>query len=171
VWEYGEGLYGYCSAAYISPVQGSYAAYTSGSLHIRSGPGTSYGVIGWLNNNEYAVVLSASGSWRKILFDGVRIGYVSGSYLQTGTGSGYTAVSLSVPSYKQTDARWATTVLGSSGKTIGDIGCSTVALAMAEFYRTGTTIDPNAMAARLSYTAGGAVYWPEITAPIRARII
>jgi uncharacterized protein YraI len=158
--EYGPGQYGYCSAAYISQVQGSYAAYTSGCLNIRSGPGTNYGVIGWLNNYEYAVVLSSEGNWRKVLFDGVRIGYVSGSYLQTGTDSGYTAVSLSVPSYKQTDTRWAYTTLGSSGKTIGDDGCSTVALAMAESYRTGTTIDPNTMAARLSYTSGGAVYWP-----------
>jgi len=157
--EYGEGKYGYCHSSYISPVSGAYAAYATGSLNVRSGPGTSYGVIGLLYSGEYIVVLSSSGTWKKVLYDGAKTGYASGSYLSTGS-SGYTAVSLSVPSYKQSDARWASAKVGSSGRTIGDIGCSTVALAMTESYRTGTTIYPNAMEAKLTYTAGGAVYWP-----------
>jgi hypothetical protein len=157
--EYGDGKYGYCAASYITQLTGTYAAYTGGSLHIRSGPGTSYGVIGWLNSGEYAVVLSSSGNWKKVLFDGVKVGYVSGAYLKTGAPSA-SAVSLDVPNYKQTDARWANTPVGASGKTIGAAGCSTVSLAMTESYRTGTVIYPDAMAAKLSYTSGGAVYWP-----------
>jgi len=158
--EYAKGKYGYCHEAYIKQVSGSYPAYTEGSLNIRSGPGTSYGVIGWLNSGEYAIVLSSSGKWKKILYSGTKTGYASGDYLKTGSG-GYSAVSLSVPSYKQNDSRWAGTKLGSSGGTIGGIGCSTVALAMTESYRTGTTITPSAMASRLKYTSGGAVYWPD----------
>ena len=157
--EYAKGQYGYCSAAYITQVSGAYAAGPSGSLNVRSGPGTSYGVIGWLNNGEYAVVLASStGTWKKILFNGTKIGYVNGKYLQTA--ASYSAVSLDVPSYKQTDLRWAYMTIGTTDKTISAIGCATTALAMTESYRTGTTIYPNAMAAQLRYTSGGAVYWP-----------
>ncbi|HHU21843.1 MAG TPA: SH3 domain-containing protein [Clostridiales bacterium] len=156
--EYGKGQYGYCHGSYIKQVSGTYPAYVEGSLNVRSGPGTSYGVIGWLNSGEYAVVLSSSGKWKKVLFGGTRVGYASGTYLKTG--GGYSAVSLNVPDYKQNDSRWAYTKVGSSGRTIGDIGCSTVALAMMESHRTGTNIYPNTMASRLKYTSGGAVYWP-----------
>ncbi|MPN29290.1 hypothetical protein SDC9_176742 [bioreactor metagenome] len=31
---------------------------------------------------------------------------------------------------------------------------------MIESYRTGTTITPSAMVSKLTYTAGGSVYWP-----------
>jgi uncharacterized protein YraI len=159
--EYGRGQTGYCMASYISQVSGSYAVQKgSGSLNIRSGPGTGYGVVGWLNSGEYAVVLSSSGSWKRILFGGTKTGYVNGAYLGGPSASAYPAVSLSVPSYKQTDSRWVNTQIGTSGRTIGDIGCATTALAMSESYRTGTAITPSAMTSRLSYTAGGAVYWP-----------
>ena len=156
--EYGKGLFGYCWASFITQVSGSYAAYASCSLNVRSGPGTSYGVQSWLGSGDYAVVLSSSGSWLKILYSGTKIGYVSSYYMKTG--SGYTAVTLSVPNYKQTDSRWAYAEVGTSGKTIAVIGCSTVALAMSESYRTGTTINPDKMATSLKYTSGGAVYWP-----------
>lgn len=165
--EYGTNKYGYCSAGYITAVSGSYAAYATTALNVRSGPSTSNGIISLLSKGQYAVVLSSSGTWKKVLFGGTRIGYVSGSYLSTGssgsgnTGStGYSPVSLSIPSYKQTDSRWAYTEVGTSGKTINSIGCSTTALAMTESYRTGTTITPNDMEARLKYTASGSVYWP-----------
>ncbi|MGI5970360.1 MAG: SH3 domain-containing protein [Oscillospiraceae bacterium] len=157
--EYAEGKYGYCYASYITAVSGTYAAYATGSLNVRSGPGTSYGVVGWLNSGEYAVVLSSSGTWKKVLFNGVQIGYASGAYLTTGS-SGYTQVYLSVPSFKQKDSRWANIALGRNGDTIGTSGCSTVALSMTESYRTGTTVYPSEMVYRLGYTSGGAVYWP-----------
>ena len=126
------------------------------ALNVRSGAGTSYGIIGWINAGEYVVALSSSGTWKKILYEGSQVGYASGNYLSSGTSS----IALSVPSYKQTDSRWASSQIGTSGRTISDIGCSTVALAMSESYRTGTTIYPDAMSKRISYTSGGAVYWP-----------
>ncbi len=160
--EYSAGRYGYCSAAYINPVSGTYTAYSTASLNVRSGPGIEYGIISWVNNGQYVVVLSASGSWKKVLFNGTRIGYVSGAYLSSGSSSSssYSAASLTVPSYKQTDSRWAYAEVGTSGSTIGTIGCSTTCIAMSESYRTGTTIYPNEMENRLNYTAGGSIYWP-----------
>lgn len=158
--EYAAGRYGYCSGAYINQVSGTYAAYSTASLNVRSGPGTEYGVISWLNNGQYVVVLSSSGNWKRVLYNGTKIGYVSGTYLSSGTSSSNTSVSLAVPSYKQTDSRWAYAQVGTSGSTIEKIGCSTTALAMSESYRTGTTIYPDEMENRLKYTAGGAVYWP-----------
>ena len=72
----------------------------------------------------------------------------------------YPAVSLKVPNYKQTDSRWASVTIGSSGQTIAKIGCATTAIAMMESYRQGKTIYPDAMSRQLRYTASGAVYWP-----------
>jgi uncharacterized protein YgiM (DUF1202 family) len=159
--EYARGKTGYCLGSYIAQVSGSYAVRTNGvSLNIRSGPGTGYAVVGWLNSGEYAVVLSSSGSWKRILFNGTKTGYVNGAYLSGSPAPAYAAVSLPVPSYKQTDPRWAGTAIGTTGRTIAEIGCATTALAMAESYRTGSTITPSAMASRLRYTAGGSVYWP-----------
>lgn len=155
--EYAEGRYGYCSADYIAQAS-SYTASTTAALNVRTGPGTSFGVIDWLSNGQQVVVLSSSGKWRKVLFDGTKVGYVSGSYLETG--SAYSHVSLSVGLYRQTDSRWAYVEVGSSGSTIGSIGCATTALAMTESYRTGTTITPSMMETRLNYTPGGSVYWP-----------
>lgn len=166
--EYAEGKYGYAYASYITQVSGSYAVQATGYLNVRTGAGTDNAVIGWLDPNEYVVSLSVSNGWHKILFEGGRIGYASGKYLATGSAgtgsganSGYEAVHLAVPSFKQTDSRWANRPIGTSGGTIGTIGCPTTALAMTESFRTGSTITPDQMADRLTYTPGGAVYWPD----------
>lgn len=159
--EYGKGLYGYCHADYITPVSGSTATVQtqSGSLNIRSGPGTSYTRIGSLGKGETVLVLSTSGGWSRILYHGTKNGYVSAQYLSGGS-AGFAAVSLNVPSFKQTDSRWANVQIGTSGKTIAQIGCATTAVAMMESYRTGKTIYPDAMSRKLSYTSGGSLYWP-----------
>ena len=159
--EYANGKYGYCHGDYITSVSGSGAAVklNSGSLNVRSGAGTSYAKTGSLSNGAQVVVLSQSGGWSRIVYHGTKTGYVSSQYLSTGSTSGG-GVSLNVPSFKQTDSRWANTYIGSSGKTMAQIGCATTAIAMMESYRTGTTIYPNAMAKKLSYTSGGSVYWP-----------
>lgn len=156
--EYAAGKYGYCYASYITPVSGSYAMRATGHLNVRTGVGTTNPVIGWLQPGEYVVVLSTTNNWHRILHKGSQLGYASGKFLTTATG--YAPVSLSVPSFKQTDSRWASKPIGISGGTIGTIGCPTTALAMTESFRTKTTIYPNQMADRLSYTPGGAVYWP-----------
>lgn len=163
--EYAKNRYGYCHASYITAVSGSSAATISTSyatLNVRSGPGTSYGVLASLSKGENVVVLSTAGGWSRILYHGTKTGYASAQYLSalSGSTSDYSAVSLRVPSFKQTDSRWSGVKIGSSGKTIGQIGCATTAIAMMESYRTGTTIYPDAMSRQLSYTSGGSVYWP-----------
>ena len=156
--EYGKNSYGYCHTDYITQVVGTGAAVqlSYGSLNVRTGAGTSYAAKDWLTNGEQVVVLSTSGAWSRILYHGTKTGYVSSKYLSSGS----TALSLSVPSFKQTDSRWANVKLGASGKTIAQIGCATTAIAMMESYRTGTTVYPDAMAKKLSYTSSGSVYWP-----------
>ena len=157
--EYAKNRYGYCHSDYITQSFGTEAAVTLtyGSLNVRTGPGTSYTAQDWLPDGEQVIVLSSSDGWSRILYHGVKTGYVSARYL-TGGNSG--AISLKVPSFKQTDSRWANVKIGSSGKTISQIGCATTAIAMMESYRTGTTIYPDAMSKKLSYTASGSVYWP-----------
>ncbi len=159
--QYGDGQYGYCHADYITAIEGrqSSVAVNWGTLNVRSGAGTNYTRVASLNKGDSVLVLSTSNGWSRILYHGTKTGYVSSTYL-SGNSTKPTGVALAVPSYKQTDSRWSGVKIGSSGKTIGQIGCTTTGIAMMESYRTGTTITPDAMSRRLSYTASGNVYWP-----------
>lgn len=156
--EYAKGKYGYCHADYITIVEGTPVTVTtnSGSLNVRSGAGTSYSKVASLAKGEVVIFLKSSSGWSRVLYHGTSTGYVSAQYLS----NYYGAVSLIVPSFKQADTRWADTLIADSGKTMAQIGCATTAIAMMESYRTGTTIYPNAMAQKLTYTASGSVYWP-----------
>lgn len=156
--EYAKGKHGYCHADYITVVQGTPVTVTtdSGSLNVRSGAGTSYGKTGTLSKGEVVLFLKSTGGWSRVLYHGTKTGYVSAQYLS----NYYQGVSLKVPSFKQMDARWAQTLIGSSGKTFAQIGCATTAIAMIESYRTGATIYPDDMAKKLNYTDSGNVYWP-----------
>lgn len=160
--EYADGKFGYCHNNYIKPNSGKTAKVNtqSTSLNVRSGAGTGYSIKGYVKKGEIVIILSESNGWSKILYDGVKIGYVSSKYLAINSNQTYSKVSLSVPSYKQTDSRWANVIIGNSGKTIGKIGCATTAIAMMESYRTGTTIYPDAMSKKLTYSSNGNVYWP-----------
>lgn len=167
-WRVGlpHGQFGYCSGAYISVISGSAAQQISASsLNVRSGPSASYAVKTVLSGGTVVVRLSTSGNFAKIVYDGTNVGYVNASYLKSVDGSSstasYAAVSLNVPSYKQTDSRWAAVEVGDSGRTIGDIGCATTALAMTESYRTSSTVTPDKMEERLTYDSGGSLYWPD----------
>lgn len=158
--EYADGRYGYCHANYISRISGSTAATVntaSGNLNVRSGAGTSYKVTGSLAKGKIVVVLSESNGWSRVLYNGVKTGYVSSQYLKT---SGSDSIQLALPNFKQTDSRWANVLIGNSGKTIGRIGCTTTAIAMMESYRQGKTIYPDAMSKQLSYSSSGDLYWP-----------
>lgn len=159
--EFGNRQQGYCHSDYITIVEGTAVtvATQSGPLNVRSGPSTSHGKIAMLAKGETVLRLTTSNGWSRILYHGIKTGYVSTQYL-SGTVSGNSPVSLRVPSFKQTDSRWANVKIGTSGKTIAQIGCATTAIAMMESYRTGTTIYPNAMANKLTYTSSGSVYWP-----------
>ncbi len=161
--EYGKNQFGYCHSSYITSVGGTQRMVytTSGSLKVRSGPGTSYSTIAGLSSGEKVIVLSSSGYWSRVLYHGNKKGYVYNTYLgPVGNTGSNTPAALNVPSYKQYDSRWSSVKIGSYGETIGTIGCATTAIAMMESYRSGTTITPLMMRNRLTYTPSGSVYWP-----------
>lgn len=160
--EYESGRYGYSSKSYITPITASEyktVKTTLGRLNVRKSAGGE--IINSLASGSKVAVLSTSGSWSKVVYNGSSIGFVSSNYLiSTDQNSGYKAIKLNVPDYKQTDSRWANHKIGNTNQTISLIGCTTTALAMAESYRTGTTIYPHKMEERLSYSSSGMLYWP-----------
>ena len=160
--EYDDDKFGYCHENYIKLDSGKTAKVNTQStaLNVRSGAGVNHSVIDTISKGDIVIILSTSDTWSKILYDGVKTGYVSSKYLAINSNQTSLKVNLSVPSYKQTDSRWANVIIGNSGKTIGKIGCATTAIAMMESYRTGTTIYPDAMSKKLTYSSNGNVYWP-----------
>lgn len=161
--QYAQNSYGYCHKSYIYQVSSAvrYVKLSSGTLRVRSTASTNGTIKDSLTMNTPVTVLSVTDGFARIIYHGNKIGYVSRNYLTSDKPEyTYKAIRLSVPDYKQTDPRWSGVTLGSSGQSIGRIGCATTALAMTESYRTGTVIYPHQMAKRLSYTSGGAVYWP-----------
>lgn len=178
--EYEKGQYGYCHGDYIDVPNSSVAivATKTGPLNVRNGAGTNYHKIGSVAKGEIILVLSNKGSWSRILYHGTKTGYVSNQYIsamvpeippvtepeiptEAPEDEGiYKSISLDVPYYLQNDSRWSSVKLGSSGKSIGKIGCTTTAIAMLESYRRGTEVYPDAMAKELRYTSSGSLYWP-----------
>ncbi|MBQ4117574.1 MAG: SH3 domain-containing protein [Oscillospiraceae bacterium] len=159
--EYSAGKYGFCHSDYISVVSDNTARVSTQNtnLNVRSGAGKSYPITGTVSRGENVVVLSSNGYWARVLYDGIKTGCVSAQYLAANA-LHYPAVSLNVPDMKQTDSRWASVKIGSSGKTIGRIGCVTTGIAMMESFRSGTHIRPDIMMKSLSYDSYGNVYWP-----------
>ena len=163
--EYAKGKYGYCHTDYIKTAKSSTAKVniSSGSLNVRKGAGTSYQKVASLSKDEKVIVIDEKAEWKRILYNRTKTGYVNTKYLKSinyESDEKYSAVSLSVPDFKQTDSRWANVKIGNSGKTIAQIGCATTAIAMIESYRNGKTIYPDAMSKKLSYSSSGNVYWP-----------
>lgn len=156
--EYGKERFGYCHGDYITIVQGTpvTVATQGGNLNVRSGAGTQYAKVGSLGYGETVLLLTSSGGWSRVLYHGTKTGYVSDGFLS----GGYGAVALKVPGYRQTDSRWVDVPIGQSGKTLGQIGCATTAIAMMESYRLGKMLYPDEMAQTLRYTDTGNVYWP-----------
>ena len=159
--EFEKGKYGYCHSDYITLLPGSAVSVQtqSGSLNVRSGPGTSYAKAGSLNRGDVVLRISESGGWSRVLYHGTKTGYVSSQYLGTGTVS-YREISLWLRNFKQTDSRWKDTIIANTGKTFQQIGCATTAIAMLEGHRTGKLIYPDEMVKQLNYTTSGNVYWP-----------
>lgn len=161
--EYSEGKEAYVHADYVTHYTASIDAtvkLSSGVLNVRSGAGTGYAVKDRLLNGERVVVVKSNSTWCGIVYRGNKTGYVAKAYLQKTAESGYRAINLGVPSFKQTDSRWRNYPIGTMGGTIGTIGCTTTALAMTESYHKGYTITPPQMANQLSYSASGSLYWP-----------
>ncbi len=165
--EFADGRFGYCHEDYIDIASENTASVATNTtnLNVRSGAGKSYPVIGTLKKGENVIILSSNGYWARVLYDGTKTGCVSTDYLLANRASGYSPVSLSVPDFKQTDSRWASVKIGSSGKTIGRIGCVTTGIAMIESYRSKTTVYPHIMMKNLSYDSAGNVYWPSDYVP------
>lgn len=164
--EYSKGKEAYVSASYIKTYPKSVDATVklkSGSLNVRSGASTSHKVVDSLYNGERVVVVKSNENWCGIVYRGNKTGYVAKAYLERTkeeSGTSYPAIKLSVPSFKQTDSRWKSYPIGTTGGTIGTIGCTTTALAMTESFYQGYMITPPNMAKKLSYSASGSLYWP-----------
>jgi uncharacterized protein YraI len=62
------------------------AAVITNDLHLRSGPGTQYRVIGTMPAGAYVDVLGCAGSWCRVGWRG-RVGFVSSNYLGRGDGA------------------------------------------------------------------------------------
>ena len=161
--EYADGKFGWCSKSYVRHYPDTYEMrvnLSSGRLNVRSGAGTSYSIADSLNADDSVVILYGNDRWSRILYSGNKIGYAATPYLKAPQSATYKKITLSVPSYKQTDSRWRNYPIGSYGDTIGTIGCTTTALAMTESYHSGAALTPDAMAKRLSYSPSGMLYWP-----------
>ena len=163
--EYENKKEAYVSKAYVKNYTSSLdytVKLTNGRLNVRSGASLSYSVIDSLNNGERVVALKSSGDWCEIIYRGNKKGFVAKAYLEKTASQAqkYSKVTLDVPSFKQTDSRWKNYPIGTTGGTIGTIGCTTTALAMAESYHKGYLITPPEMAKQLSYSASGSLYWP-----------
>lgn len=76
-------------------------------------------------------------------------------------GAPLSAVKLSVPDYKQYDPRWGNTYIGN--KTIKAVGCLVTSVSMKHSYHTGSTIYPDAMLSKLSFT-NNLLYWSSVSA-------
>ena len=154
---YDKAKTGYCHGDYLTVYPSSFHSTVStggGALNVRKAAGTDAAVLAQLQNGEAVAVLSQANGWSRILYHGSKAGYVASRYLAA------KAVRFDVPYYSQTDARWKNVAIGTSGGTIGTIGCTTTCLAMTESFRTGKTVTPKAMAQTLRYMSGGALYWP-----------
>lgn len=158
---YAKNKTGYVSADYFKEYPSAYPAQVnieSGYLNVRSGAGTSYAAVSALYKGDTVVVLSENGGWAKVLYNNNQTGFLSTAYIKSLNEA--KSVILNVPDFKQTDARWANVTLGTSGKTIAQIGCTTTCLSMTESYRLGFSVYPNTMSKSLSYSSTGSLYWP-----------
>jgi Membrane-bound metallopeptidase len=125
--EYSSGCYGYVSSSFITQVSGASAGtinVSSGYVNIRSGPSTSYSVMSVLPSGKIVIVLSKSGSFSKILYDGTKIGYVSSQYLNVNS-----SMIWPVPASSRITQNFSSTHLGIDigAKTPGVSGDSIVA--------------------------------------------
>lgn len=66
--------------------------------------------------------------------------------------------------FSQRDPAWRGVHVGTSGKTLGQIGCTVTGLAMLSTY-FGIGMNPPSMAHRLRFTSKGLVYWSSVKFP------
>ena len=94
-----DGGTGYVSSKYLSSSSTESSTTTkyvnATSLNVRSGPSTSYSIIGQLSNGERVEVISTSNGWAKIKYNG-QTGYVSSKYLSNTASDSSSSTSTSV---------------------------------------------------------------------------
>ncbi len=161
--EYNSGKYGYSSSDYIKEIDGSIfkeVKTSYGRLNVRNSPAGT--IINSLASGSKVAVIDEIKGWSKVVYNGNSTGYVSSQYLKpiSSSSTKYKSINLSIPDFKQTDSRWSDRKIGSTKYTIGQIGCTTTALAMSETYRTGKIIYPDKMEDMLTYSSTGILYWP-----------
>ncbi|MBR5438520.1 MAG: SH3 domain-containing protein [Clostridia bacterium] len=161
--EYTAGKTAWAHAGYINAVssEAMVVSTSSGNLNVRSSASATAQIITSLPKGTCVVRLSQKNGFSRILYGGNRTGYVSSAYLSSALSTAtYKKISLSVPSYKQTDSRWADIKIGTQGDTVKTSGCTTTALAMTESFHSGKTVTPADMVKRLNYSSSGMLYWP-----------
>lgn len=105
----------------------------------------------------YTAKNSSSGRGYKAAFLRVsQLDVARGTSTNSNTASKSAKVTLNVPSYKQTDSRWANVKIGT--KNIGKIGCLVTSLAMVQSYKTGSAIYPDTMKGKLTFSNND-LYW------------
>ena len=126
-------------------------------LNVRAAPSLSAPVTDRLAGGESVTLHARSGDWWYAeSAAGVR-GYLHADYVRLhGTG----AVSLSVPTMRQTDRAYAALRLPGSRERISTHGCAVTSLAMVESYRTGRSVTPKTVLSTERFTSTGAIYWP-----------
>ncbi len=128
------------------------------SLNVRAAPSAAAGVIDRLPNGHTVTLYHKSGDWWYAEYAAGAYGYVSASYIHTSGAA--RAITLAVPSYKQTDRAYASLRLPGSRERISTHGCAVTSLAMTESYRTGKTVTPRTVLSEQRFTSTGAIYWP-----------
>ncbi len=141
-------------------------------LRVRNVPGnggtpasgsTIYGVLSY---GTVVTVLDEKNGWFKIDYNG-KEGWICGDFVSKytpGSSGSTTEVSTNgVPLFAQGDSRWGSDWMGSSGKTIHQIGCAMTSTTMALNKTSGKSFTPKDMNKYLNshggYTSGGAIYW------------
>ena len=89
------GTSGYVCKDYMTTTQPSSGTSSSGStgyikgnsVRLRSGPGTSYSILGTYNNGTPLTITGTSGEWTAVTLNGVN-GYVSSTYVTTSSSGG-----------------------------------------------------------------------------------
>ncbi|HWR22979.1 MAG TPA: SH3 domain-containing protein [Feifaniaceae bacterium] len=68
-------------AAALPAMAATSKVYATTAVNVRSGPGTNYNIIGYLDKGEVATKLGTSGNWTKVDYNG-RTGYVNTPYVK-----------------------------------------------------------------------------------------
>ncbi|WP_416420375.1 SH3 domain-containing protein [Priestia aryabhattai] len=109
---------------------------TASKLNVRSGAGTNYGIIGSVVKDQTLSVVSKSGSWYKINYNG-RTGYVSSDYVQA---SGTTTAPTTPPAESTTYTVTASTlnVRSGAGTNYASIGSVTKGQKLSVMSKSGS---------------------------------